>query len=419
MFPMKIPFFDIENWKEIGSTLARNKTRTFLTAFGIFWGVFMLACLMGGARGAEDLLRRNFEGFATNSAILFPGNTTMPYKGHAKGRRWQADHTDIERLRLLLPELQTVTSQSSQWNISFRNGRHSFSGQVWGVEEAFTEVMLPHIESGRFINEADVKLQRKVAVVGKKVANELFPGESSPVRKTILVNGISYTIIGIAYQTSEIQMNDRIDNVVIIPVSTFQKSFNRGDKVDLIMMVGRRSADFSELESKIRRILYSRHQVDPNDKSAMWFLNISDMFSKVDTLFLAISFLALFIGLSTLVAGIIGIGNIMWVIVKERTQEFGIRRAIGAKPIDVTVQILSEGVTLTAIAGMAGISLACMALGITAMLTTNETSVPRFQMTLWQALLIIGIFILLGTLAGLIPAIKAMRIKPIEALNDK
>lgn len=416
---MKIPFFDIENWKEIGATLARNKTRTFLTAFGIFWGVFMLACLMGGARGAEDLLRRNFDGFATNSAILFPGHTTIPYKGHAKGRRWQADMTDIKRLRLMLPELQTVTSQSSEGNISFRNGRHSFSGQVWGVEDKFTDVMLPHIESGRFINDADVSRQRKVAVVGKKVANELYPEDKSPVGKTVLVNGISYTIVGIAYQTSGIEMGDRIDNVVIIPLTTFQKAFNRADKVDGIMMVGKREADFTALEPLIRRVLYTRHLVSPDDNSAMWYMNISQEFSKVDMLFMGISFLALFIGLSTLIAGIIGIGNIMWVIVKERTQEFGIRRAIGAKPLDVTTQILSEGVTLTAIAGMAGISLACMVLGVAAFLTANETSTPRFQMTLWQAGVIIGVFIILGTLAGLIPALKAMRIKPIEALNDK
>lgn len=416
---MKIPFFDIENWKEIGATLARNKTRTFLTAFGIFWGVFMLACLMGGARGAEDLLRRNFEGFATNSAILFPNRTTIPYKGHAKGRRWQADMTDVERLRQLLPQLQTVTSQSAEWNISFSNGRYSFSGQVWGVEKEFCDVMLPNIESGRFINDADVRLQRKVAVVGKKVANELYPGEKAPIGKTILVNGISYTIVGIAYQTTEIQMNDRIDNVVIIPVTTFQKAFNKADKVDAIMMVGGKDANFSQLEPKIRHIFYSRHQISPDDKSAMWYMDISDLFSKVDVMFMGISFLALFIGLSTLIAGIIGIGNIMWVIVKERTQEFGIRRAIGAKPLDVTTQILSEGVTLTAIAGMAGITLACIVLGVAAYLTTNETSTPRFQMTLWQAGVIIGVFIILGTLAGLIPAIKAMRIKPIEALNDK
>lgn len=416
---VKIPFFDIENWKEIGATLARNKTRTFLTAFGIFWGVFMLACLMGGARGGEDILRRNFDGFATNSTVMFPGRTTIPYKGHAKGRRWQADLVDIERLKQLLPQLETVTSQSAEGNISFQNGRYSYSGNVWGVEDDFTTVMLPNIESGRFINDADERMQRKVAVVGKKVANELFPGVESPVGRMIQVNGISYTIVGIAYQTSEVNMGDRIDNVVIIPRSTFMKAFNRGDKVDLIMLVGNRTADFTALEKKIRQILYSRHDVSPDDDSAMWYMNISAEFAKVDALFMGISLLALFIGLSTLIAGIIGIGNIMWVIVKERTQEFGIRRAIGAKPLDVTIQILSEGISLTAIAGMAGISLACLILGAAAMLTANDVSTPRFQMTFDQALLIIGVFVVLGTLAGLIPALKAMRIKPIEALNDK
>ncbi len=416
---MKTSFFDIENWKEIGTTLARNKTRTFLTAFGIFWGVFMLACLMGGARGAEDLLKRNFNGFATNSAILFPNQTTIPYKGHAKGRSWQADVIDIERLKASFPQLNYVTSQSVQRNISFRNGRYAYSGQVWGVECSFQEVMLPYIDSGRFINEADTRFQRKVAVVGKKVVNELYPGDSSPIGKTLLVNDISYTIIGVAYQTNEIEMNDRIDNVVIIPLTTFQKGFNRGDKVDVVMMVGGRNANLSELEPDIRRILATRHHIAPTDKSAMWFMNVSEQFAKLNMLFLSISFLALFIGLSTLIAGIIGIGNIMWVIVKERTQEFGIRRAIGAKPLDVTVQILSEGVTLTAMSGMIGITFACIALAVATNLTANEISVPRFQMTLWQAFALIGLFIILGTLAGLIPAIKAMKIKPIEAINDK
>ncbi len=416
---MKIPFFDIDNWKEIGATLARNKTRTFLTAFGIFWGVFMLACLMGGARGAEDLLRRNFAGFATNSAILFPGKTTIPYQGHAKGRRWSLDMTDLERLQVLLPQLKTVTPQSSSSNISFRNGRYTYSGQIWGVRAGFTDVMTPAIESGRFINDADERFMRKVAVVGKKVANELFPGVTDPVGREILVNGVAYRIVGIAYQNNEIQMGDRIDNVVIMPLKTFQNAFNKGDLIDGIMMVGYDTADFTALEPKIRRILYSRHKVAPDDTSAMWYMNISEEFAKVDALFMGVSFLALFIGLSTLIAGIIGIGNIMWVIVKERTQEIGIRRAIGAKPRDIIAQILSEGVALTSVAGIAGISFATIILAVAQTLTTNEISTPRFQMNPGQALVIFALFAVLGTLAGLIPAIKAMRIKPVEAMNDK
>lgn len=415
---MKTPLLDIDNWKEIGATLARNKTRTFLTAFGIFWGVFMLAVLMGGARGAEDLLRRNFAGFATNSAILFPGRTTIPYMGHAKARRWQFDLTDLERLRQLFPELKTVAPISYTQG-SFRNGKYTYSGQMWGSTQEFTDVMLPNIDAGRFINDADDRFMRKVAVVGTKVAGELFPGVMDPSGREIQINGVTYTVVGMASQSSEIQMGDRIDNVVIIPMSTFQNSFNRGDKVDQLMMVGKQNADFTELEPKIRHTIYTRHDIAPDDNSAMFYMNISEEFAKVDNLFLGISFLALFIGLSTLIAGVIGIGNIMWVIVKERTQEIGIRRAIGAKPSDIIVQILSEGVTLTAVAGMAGITLACITLAIATYLTANEVSVPRFQMTLGQAGSIMLLFAVLGTLAGLIPSIKAMRIKPIEALNDK
>lgn len=416
---MKTTFFDIENWKEIGATLARNKTRTFLTAFGIFWGVFMLAVLLGGSKGAEDLLRRNFEGFATNSAIAFPGTTTIPYKGHAKGRRWQADMTDLERLKLIIPQLETVTAQCQSSNIPLRNGKYSYSGRISGCEDKFADVMLPYIESGRFINEADLRFERKVAVVGKKIANELFPGDPSPVGKMIMIDGIAYTIVGIDYQTNEVNMNGRLDEIVIIPLTTFQKAFNRGGKVDIVMLVGDQTADMAALKPQIINTLYTRHQIAPEDESAMWYMNISEEFAKVDMLFAGVTFLALFIGLSTLIAGVIGIGNIMWVIVKERTQEIGIRRAIGAKPIDVTVQILSEGIALTAVAGMAAICVACLVLGVAASLTANEISTPRFQMTLGQALIIIVVFVVLGTLAGLIPALKAMRIKPIEALNDK
>lgn len=416
---MKTAIFDIENWKEIGATLSRNKTRTFLTAFGIFWGVFMLAVLLGGSQGAEDLLRRNFEGFATNSTIIFPGSTTIPYKGHAKGRRWQADLTDLRRLEQIAPELQTVTAQCQISNIPFRNGRYSYTGNVWGCEGKFADVMLPNIESGRFINAADLNSNRKVAVVGKKVANELYPGDPDPVGKIIMIDEIAYTIIGIAYQTSEVNMNGRLDEVIITPLTTFQNAFNRGGKVDLIMLVGRDGAKMDLLKPRIVNALYSRHQVSPDDESAMWYMDISSEFAKVDMLFSGVTFLALFIGLSTLIAGVIGIGNIMWVIVKERTQEIGIRRAIGAKPADVTVQILSEGMALTAVAGMAAITLACMVLGLAATLTANEVSTPRFQMTLGQAIAIMITFIILGTLAGVIPATKAMRIKPIEALNDK
>ncbi|MCM1071223.1 MAG: ABC transporter permease [[Clostridium] fimetarium] len=417
---MKVSLFDIENWKEIGSTLARNKTRTFLTGFGIFWGVTMLALLMGGARGAEDMLRRNFQGFATNSAFMSPGWTSEPYKGHAKGREWEFRARDLEILRQAFPELSTVTPFLGGRSVSYRNGKYSYSSNIMGVEPEFVNMMEPVIYEGRFINSTDIIHERKVAVIGKKLAAEIFPNESSAVGKMVEINGISYTVVGIAGQNNEMRLNGSlIDEQGILPASTYRRAYNVGDNVGALLIVGERGANLTELAPKIRQTLYRLHDVSPTDEGAMWFMNVSEEFSKVDTMFVGLSLLALFIGMSTLLAGVIGIGNIMWVIVKERTREIGIRRAIGAKPRDIIAQILSEGVALTAVAGIAGISFATIVLAVAQSLTADEISTPRFQMNLGQALAIFVTFAVLGTLAGLIPAIKAMRIKPVEAMNDK
>ncbi len=417
---MKVSIFDIDNWKEIGSTLARNKTRTFLTGFGIFWGVAMLALLLGGARGAEDMLRRNFQGFATNSAFMMPGQTNEPFKGHEKGRNWQFRARDLEILRQAFPELATVTPFIGGNSVSYRDGKYSYSASVLGVEPEFVNMMEPVIYDGRFLNWTDVNQERKVVVIGKKLASEIFPNDPSPVGKTVEINGISYTIIGMAGQTNDMRLNGSlIDEQGIIPASTYRRAYNVGDNVGALLIVGEQGANLTELAPKIRQTLYRLHDISPTDEGAMWFMNVSEDFAKVDSLFVGLSLLSLFIGMSTLLAGVIGIGNIMWVIVKERTQEIGIRRAIGAKPRDVITQILSEGVALTAVAGIAGISFATIILAVAQALTTNEISTPRFQMSLSQALMIFALFAVLGSLAGLIPAIKAMRIKPVEAMNDK
>lgn len=416
---MKTHIFDIENWKEIGSTLARNKTRTFLTGFGIFWGVAMLAILLGGASGAKDMLMRNFAGFATNSAFTYANWTTIPYKGHQKGRNWNLDITDVERLRQAIPELRTVTEQYNNSGVSFSSGKFSYSGSVIGATPQFADVMTPVIYSGRFVNQKDVSQGRRVAVVGQKIVNEIFPNDPAPLGRDMQINGITYTIIGVAGQTSEVTLSSRIDESVIIPSSVFRRAFNRGNNVDMIMMVARDGKKISDIEQKLRHLVAQHHNISPDDKYAIEVIDISENFKMVDNLFKGVSFLAGFIGLSTLLAGIIGIGNIMWVIVKERTQEIGIRRAIGAKPRDITAQILSEGMMLTTVAGLAGICFAAIALGIAQYLTTDNLGTPRFQMQPGQALIIMLTFVTLGTLAGLIPARKAMNIKPVEAINDK
>ncbi len=418
---MKLTIFDKDNWKEIGATLARNKTRTFLTGFGIFWGVAMLTMLLGGSRGGEDMLKRNFAGFATNSGGIIPGQTSIPYHGYQKGRQWQITTSDVELLRQSCPELKAIIPSYQKWNSSFKFGKNSFSGQVIGSEPNYTEIMNPKIYSGRFINEADNSNERRIAVIGKKVATQLYPGIESPEGNIIDVNGTAYSVVGVIGEQSEVHLNGNLDEAVMISASTFRRVNGYGDKVDFLMMVAKDDVNLATIVPKMKRILYRRHDIHPNDESAVWIVNIAEMFENVDNLFKGVDLLALFIGLSTLLAGVIGIGNIMWVIVKERTQEIGIRRAIGAKPGDIIVQVLCEGAALTLFSGLAGICFAAIVLGImnSAMNPPDAVSTAHFQMSFASAMTIMATFMILGIMAGLIPSIKAMKIKPIEAINSK
>lgn len=416
---MKLTIFDSDNWKEILSTLSRNKTRTFLTGFGIFWGVAMLALLMGGANGGEGLLKRNFAGFATNSGAIIPQRTTMPYAGYQKGRSWHIEVSDVDILRETFTGLKDVIPVWQWGSVSYRHGDKTYSGQMMGAESNYLSMVTPKIYSGRFINEADVAGERKVAVIGKKVANTIFPGVEDPVGQIMEAGGSAYQVIGVVGDSSEAKVNGSLDEEVIIPSSTFRRVFAYGDNVDFLMMVAKDNAKLADIIPGMVRLLYRRHGINPVDEGASFKINIAENFEQVEMMFTGIDLLALFIGLSTLLAGVIGIGNIMWVIVKERTQEIGIRRAIGAKPRDIIVQVLCEGSVLTLISGVAGLCLAAIILGVMQNLN-NPPDAPshvQFQMSFGFAIGILVTFIVLGILAGLIPSIKAMKIKPVEALN--
>lgn len=415
---MKTSIFDIDNWREIGATLARNKTRTFLTAFGIFWGTAMLAMLMGGARGLEDILRRNFDGFATNTALLFPGRLTMSYKGFNKGTSYNLQQADVDGIRQSVPEVTALTSVYSV-NVVASYGRQSTTCNATGVDAEYPLIMQPVMYEGRFVNASDEKNERKVCVVGKKVADEIFEYGESPIGKYVSLSGIYYYVVGVAGQTSDIQINSKIDESILVPGNTLRRSFNLGDDIGGLMLRVKDGVTPTSIQPRIERIIRRNHPIHPDDDNAIMFWDISEQFKMVDSLFMGIMILAMFVGVGSLLAGIIGVGNIMWVIVKERTQEIGIRRAIGAKPRDIIVQILSEGVILTFVAGLAGICFATLVLYIAQIITANEVSVPHFQLFFSQAIGIMVTFMVLGTLAGLIPATKAMKIKPIEAMNDK
>lgn len=414
---MKTAIFDLENWREIGQTLAKNKTRTFLTAFGIFWGTAMLAILMGGAHGLEDMLMRNFEGFATNTAILAPGRRTISYKGFNKGSTWSLTQTDLDNINRSVEGVEYAVPMITRNDMKAAHGSKSTQAMLKGEAAEYIYIFNPIIYEGRYLNDSDVREERKVCILGKRVASDLF-GVASPLGEYVSVGGIFYKVIGVAGQASEAVIGARTDDSIIIPSSTIRRAFNLGDKVHGAIMLFSNGNKPGDALPAIERIVARNHSISPDDHNALFFYDISEQFAMVDNLFTGVSLLALFVGLGSLLAGIIGVGNIMWVIVKERTQEIGVRRAIGAKPSDIITQILSEGVMLTFIAGFAGICFAVLVLAVTAMITTDEVSTPRFQLSFLQAMAIVGTFIALGTLAGLIPATKAMKIKPVEAMRD-
>lgn len=418
---MRSPLFDIENWREIGATLARNKTRTFMTAFGIFWGTAMLAMLWGGSKGAKDLVMRNFDGLATNMGAISAWRTTVSYNGYNKGMSWDLNTRDVDNLRKYVPQLEEVTSMSIARMAPISYETKSTTAQIKGLEPNFAKVMEPVINEGRFLSEIDIRNKAKVCVLGKKVAQELF-GTGSPLGKYVNVGGIYYLTVGVASQTSEASIGGaQLDESVVIPVNVLQVAYNAGEDVDAILFTVKKGYTPTKLMPHIRRIITGNHpNVSPEDEDAMWLMDVTEMFEMGESLFTGLSLLALFVGAGTLLAGVIGVGNIMWIIVKERTHEIGIRRALGAKPKDVIMQILSESMVLTTIAGTAGIVFASIALAVTTKLTeTPGYKAAGFELPFTTAVVILLLFLILGSAAGIVPALKAMNIKPIEAINDK
>ncbi len=415
---MKIYIFDTDNWREIGATLSRNKTRTFLTAFGIFWGTAMLAMLWGGASGLEGMMKRNFQGFATNLGGCGGGHTTMPYRGFKKGMNWSLNDDDVAYFRRICPILE-YSSKINNNGAVMKYGTKSSSGLIQGVEGDYFKMQVPVVHEGRVINESDVSGTRKVVTLGKNMANELF-GSQSPLGKYIEINGIYFQVVGVVSQKGEASLGGRMDDSAIVPSTTMRRAFNMGTDVGVIVFTTVPGYTPTDAKPWLWRAITSNHPIDPRDTNAMWFMDISEMFEMVDNLFLGISLLALFVGAGTLMAGVIGVGNIMWIIVKERTQEIGIRRAIGAKPSDIIAQILTESIVLTLVSGIAGVCFATIVLQVVDHLTYDPLlGSAHFELMFGDAVGIVMSFLVLGTLAGFVPAIKAMKIKPIEALNDK
>jgi len=408
--------FDSDTFKEITESLTRNRSRSLLTGFGVFWGIFMLLFLDGGGQGLKQMLSRNFEGFATNTTILYPSRTTKAWLGFKEGRRWSLTYNDIPRLRSMVPDLEIVTPVVSRWGQTVVRDINSTEASVRGVYADYTGVEAPKLKYGRYLNDADILQERKVCVIGKRVYTSLFPEGGDPCGSRIKVGPIWFTVVGVDYNAGDISINGSADQSVNIPLPLAQKIYRRGSEVDLICMTGKPGVKMSDIEPRVRQIVARQHKFDPSDKQALFVLNTQEMFSLLDNLFNGVNFLILLVGLGTILAGAIGVSNIMMVTVKERTVEIGIRRAIGATPSDILSQIILESISLTLVAGSSGIVFSVLLLSLLETITGGQTS---FQIGFWTAILAALLLTLLGVLAGLAPASRAMQIKPVDAMRDE
>ncbi|EGJ72420.1 protein of unknown function DUF214 [Bacteroides coprosuis DSM 18011] len=412
--------FDLNSWEEIFITLARNKSRSLLTAFGVFWGIFMLIVLIGLGQGLRTFMSKNFEGSNQNTSFIMTRRTSEAYKGFQKGRNWKLEYKDIERLKKI-EGIDIVCPAYITWGGTTTYNEFKSTGSLLGTEPTFNIIQKQNLSYGRFINNIDLAESRKVCVLGSQVYVDLFPRGEDPTGSFISIQGVYYQVIGVIKAgDSSMNFGGDPEQQIILPLTTLQALYNKGDEIDFIALSGNKDKSMSDLQGEIESTLKTAHMIAPNDKQAIFFLNTEAMFNMVNSLMLGINLLIWLVGAGTLMAGIIGVSNIMMVTVKERTTEFGIRRAIGALPQDILGQIILESIVITILSGTAGLVIGVLSLsGVESIVNAMNASNVSFQVSFGLSMGIFISLILLGILAGMAPAYRALAIKPIDAIREE
>ena len=416
--------FDLDRWTEIWVTITRNKTRSLLTCFGVFWGILMLVILLGSGRGMQNGIMRSVNGFATNSAFFFADRTSESYKGFNKGRQWDMRNRDVESIRREVKELSAISpiiwGNSSDKNIVY--GMMSGTFNVKGVHPDYFQIETQKLFHGRLLNEVDERERRKVCLIGTKVKEVLFK-EEDPCGNYIRVNGIYYQVVGVVQQrASGVNIGGRSEECVFLPFSTMQQTLNQGDIIHFLCVAAKPDVQMLPVINKIKSIIKEQNFISPTDPQAVSAINLAAQFETFNNAFLGIDILIWIVGVGTLLAGIIGVSNIMMVTVKERTKEIGVRRALGAKPWDIISQIMSESLLITAMAGLMGLTVGVFLLDMVDQLIgdpVGETMLLHPAVSIQVALAATSILLLAGLLAGLIPAWRAMQIKAIDAIREE
>ncbi len=422
MFSLLRIFFDPDRWQEIWITITHNKSRSIMTAFGVFWGMFMLVVMVGAGVALEKGISSEIEGFATNSCFIWSEQTSVPYKGLKKGRYWNMYNEDIILLRQNIPEIQHIAPilfGGGQDNNVMRNDK-SGTYSLKGNYPSYNLIDESKMIYGRYINDIDISEKRKVCVIGERVYEVLFPGNEDPLGKNIQVNGVYFQVIGVSRHTSDVNIGGDAQETVVLPFTTMQQAFNQGNVVHFIAVTAMPGVKVKVIEDKIKAVLKNIHTISPDDKTAVGGMNIEDQFTMFLYLGIGIASLIWIVGLGTLLAGGIGVSNIMLVTVRERTKEIGIRRALGATPQNIIGQIISESVVLTMLAGIAGILLGVGLLHVVGiLLSTGDQFFKDPQISFGVAIGALFILVVIGAFAGFLPANRALNIKPIEAIREE
>jgi putative ABC transport system permease protein len=421
--------FDLDRWNEIWHALAKNKIRSLLTAFGVFWGIFMLIVMAGAGNGLSNGLVEGVAKFATNSAFMWTDRTGEPYKGFKRGRYWNMDSEDLRIIREKVPEIEILSpknfgSNSNSGPNTIR-GKRNGSFNIKGDYPDYLVIDPATIVKGRWINQMDIREKRKVCAIGTKVFESMFETDENPLGQYLKIAGVYYQVIGVIKPETRININGRTEESVFIPFTTMQQTYNMGNEVHIIAFTAKKGVPVSVIEEKVKTIIKKRHSIAPTDVQAISSVNIEKQFKQMSGLFMGINILTWIVGIGTLMAGVIGVSNIMLVIVKERTKEIGVQRALGARPVTIITQVMLESVALTTVAGYIGLSLGVGLLELVNRIiesqpkTGDEIFFRHPEISISVALSALAVLVIAGLFAGSIPAKRALQIKPIEALREE
>lgn len=421
--------FNKDQWNEIIDALSAKPLRTFITAFGVFWGITILVILLSASTGLENGVKRGFGGMSTNSMFIWTNSTSKPYKGLPQGRYYNFKNGDIAALKNEFNQLQYVSPRNQLGGYRGSNnvirGTKTGAYNVYGDYPEYILQQPMKIKQGRFLNYEDINQRRKIAVIGEGITRELYQPGENVLGTYIKINGVNFKVVGV-YKSSSSMGGDSEEKQkeIYTPFTTFQQAFNYGETVGWMAITAKEGFPITDLKPKIFDLLKERHSIDPKDDRAIGNFDLYEEYSKINGLFAILTAISYIVGGLILLSGVIGIINIMLIVVKERTKEIGIRRALGATPWDIKKQILTESVVLSLLAGMAGIIFSTLIIMLANSILdglpdASEVMFANPSISLGIVVIALLILVLSGLIAGFIPARTAIKTKPIDALRTE